>query len=289
LLLPGLLRRIKAVDEHICRQPSTFLKDLTMLNQTTRFVLAVTAVAAALTTPASANESSDPNAYLVRPGEWSQGVGSYLLTGRMNDTTPAHWPRDSWYQITHTKGALNIRAIQAPSKGLPDFLTDVANQVVAGQSDTPQTMNASQAVQAEGTDTQYLRAPGVKLREGRVPTVKFSSGVLSPKLDHPYKLALGDTPFTLTVQNGLRSKTGAPYGDGALYTIGYGGEIYTYFIGQFGWDSMVRAVADIDGDNKPDFVIYVGGNNGSDEFVLLSSQAKPGMNQPTAVLSSQGC
>ncbi len=267
-----------------------------MLNRTTRFALAFTAVAtlaAAFTTQVNAKEPVDPNAYLVRPGEWGQGVGSYLLAGNMVEAPPAYWPRDSWFQITHTPGALKINAVKVPAKSLPDFLADVATQVVAGrsdsQADSPPIVNASSTAQAEVIDTQYLRVPGLKLREGRVSTVKFSRGTLSPKLDHTYQLTLGDMPFTMTVQNGLRGKNGAPYGEGALYTIGYGGETYSYHLDGFGWDTHVQAVADVDGDGKPDFFISMGGSNSGHEVVLLSSQAKPGANKPTATLSAQGC
>lgn len=59
--------------------------------------------------------------------------------------------------------------------------------------------------------------------------------------------------------------------------------------GEFGWDSSIDAIADIDGDGLPDFVISVGGNNSGYEAVLLSSTAKPGRNAPTASLTSTGC
>ncbi len=263
-----------------------------MLNRTTRFVFAVAAMAAGFATPVSAKELADPNAYLIRPGEWAQGVGSYLLTDQMSSTQSSTWPRHGWYQIAHTPGALKISPVKAPTKGLPDFLADVAAQVVASQSarnDTSQAVDVSNTAPADAIDVQYLRVPGVKLRQGTVPTVKFSNGTLSPKLDHTYQLKLGDALFTLHVQNGLRGKNGAPYGEGALYTVGYGGEFYSYHLDGYGWDTHVQAVADVDGDGKPDFFISMGGNNSGYEAVLLSSKAKPGTNKPTATLSSQGC
>lgn len=247
-------------------------------------VVSALAIPLAVAAKDPAEASIDPHAYLVRPGEWRQGVGSYLLSGRMEGNPPAAWPRDGWYQIIHMPGALKVTAVAPPAKGLPSFLNDVAVQVVAGV-DAPSSPQA----QVEQIDTHYLRVPGVKLREGRLETVKFSNGVLRPKLGHEYQLMLGALPFTMTVNNGQRSRTGVAYGEGAQYVIRYGGQHYTYQLGQFGWDSVVGAVADLDGDGLPDFVIYVGGNNSSDEFVLLSSQAKPGRNRPTATLSSQGC
>jgi FG-GAP repeat len=112
---------------------------------------------------------------------------------------------------------------------------------------------------------------------------------LQPELDYRYQLTLGATPFAMKVQNGLRSKSGAAYGDGALYTIEYGGQRFEYLLGGFGWGSSVSAIADLDGDGKPDFIISVDGSNSGSEYVLLSSLAKPGRNVPTASLYSQGC
>ena len=45
----------------------------------------------------------------------------------------------------------------------------------------------------------------------------------------------------------------------------------------------------LDRDGKPDFIIYVNGNNSGTWYVLLSSQAKPGMNAPAAHLTATGC
>ena len=51
----------------------------------------------------------------------------------------------------------------------------------------------------------------------------------------------------------------------------------------------MSAIADIDGDGKPDFLISVGGNNSGHEYLLLSSLARPGRNPPSAALHSVGC
>ena len=140
------------------------------------------------------------------------------------------------------------------------------------------------------SDDIYLRVPGTALVYGASPAYVFRNGttVLRPLLDHRYELQLGSTTFAFTVQNGKRTANGTPYG-GALYVIEVEGASYEYLLGEFGWDSTIEAIADIDGDGKPDFIVRVAGSNGDHEVVLLSSQAKPGMNPATASLVSVGC
>lgn len=72
---------------------------------------------------------------------------------------------------------------------------------------------------------------------------------------------------------------------GVQYTIGYGGHTYTYLVGPTGASTNVRGVADLDGDGRPDFVIDV---EGETTYLLLSSQARPGPNLPTAELPAHG-
>lgn len=49
------------------------------------------------------------------------------------------------------------------------------------------------------------------------------------------------------------------------------------------------AIGDFEGDGRPDFLFQVGGSNSSYEALILSSQARPGRNPPTAYLASWGC
>ena len=71
------------------------------------------------------------------------------------------------------------------------------------------------------------------------------------------------------------------------YEIGYGGHSYTYVVGPAGASTSVRAVADIDGDGRPDFLVDV---NGLATYLLLSSKAQPGLNLPTAEMPAfDGC
>lgn len=259
-----------------------------MKHLNTKLRSSMAALAAALTLCASAAVAQNEGSHLMRPGEWGQGAGSYLLQDKLRDARVQDWPLDGWYRVTHREGALQVVAVRTTRQVLPDFLQEIAAQAVPGAAQPSTRFEAM----AEAIDTQYMRVPGVKMVEGRRSTVKFSKGVLRPKLGHDYSLKQGDLEFSLRVQNGLRNNQGKPYGEGALYTISYGGQAYNYLLGQQGWDSTVQAIADLDGDGKPDFLIHVNASNGSEEFLLLSGQAKPGQNPPTAKLSSlfeDGC
>lgn len=71
------------------------------------------------------------------------------------------------------------------------------------------------------------------------------------------------------------------------YEIGYGGHSYSYVVGPAGASTSVRAVADLDGDGRPDFLVDV---NGLATYLLLSSKAQPGLNLPTAEMPAlDGC
>lgn len=137
----------------------------------------------------------------------------------------------------------------------------------------------------------YLRFPGLQLRTGQVPLYRFKNGTasLAPMLDHRYELSLGEQPFAFTVRNGFKGRGGASFGYGAQYCVGVGGQQYHCSLPEFGRESRINAIGDFDGDGKPDFLITVGGNNSSHEYLLLSSLARPGKNAPSASLHATGC
>ena len=85
------------------------------------------------------------------------------------------------------------------------------------------------------------------------------------------------------MNNGLKGRAGAHY------VIEQGGERYEYLLDGFGWDSEIQVAGDIDRDGRPDFIVYVNGNNAGTWYLLLSSEAKPGMNKPAASLTAHGC
>ena len=85
------------------------------------------------------------------------------------------------------------------------------------------------------------------------------------------------------MNNGWRGR------DGAHYVVDIAGDRFEYLLPGFGWDSEVQFAGDLDRDNRPDFIVYVAGNNSGAWYVLLSSRARSGMNKPDASLTAIGC
>ncbi len=230
---------------------------------------------------------------MLRSGNWDGGIGTFEVPAAFAKLPPARWPADGWHRVTVLADRLEVAPVAVPGRRKPAFLQAITTQVAAGVSGSGDGAGDAAAgnTAAEERDVLFLRFPGLKLRTGSVPVHLFRNGTsrLSPKLDFRYELTLSGQPFALTVQNGLVGRNGARYGSGARYTIEYDGNRYEYTLGEFGWDSRIGAIADLDGDGKPDFLIGVSGNNTSFEYLLLSSLAKPGTNPPSASLQATGC
>ena len=97
------------------------------------------------------------------------------------------------------------------------------------------------------------------------------------RLDRDHELTLGPVRFSLRVEE---------VDAGVQYAIGYGGQTYTYLLGPQGAQTSVLAIADVDGDRRPDFLVEV---EDQATFLLLSTHAQPGANLPTAELPAHGC
>jgi hypothetical protein len=220
---------------------------------------------------------------LLRSGEWRQGVGSYGVPTVLDGIKPAQWPKDSWVAIKIENNNLRLER-QKDSTG---WLGKITEQIPKeGEESTGEEPHE------ETNDANlYLRVPSVVFTEGVKPLYVFKNGTptLQPELDHQYQLKLGEVPFKFRVQNGLKGKNGAPYGEGATYFIEYDGKKFEYALGYFGWASRVVAITDLDGDGFPDFILEIDGSNSGGTFILLSSTAKPGKNAPTASLGNWGC
>ena len=239
---------------------------------------------------AKAADLSEPGV-MLRAGNWNGDIGTYTVPMSLANLKPAQWPNEGWRQVTISPDRIVVSEISAPARQRPKFLALIAAQVTAFDSDS--TSGASTNMTADGRteNVLYLRFPGTRLRTGEIQPYRFKNGTsqLAPKLDYRYELNLGQQAFAFTVRNGLTAQSGAKHGDGAQYTIEYDGKAFEYSLPEYGWDSRVTAIADIDGDGKPDFLIAVGGNNSTHEYLLLSSLARPGRNPPSAALHASGC
>lgn len=222
---------------------------------------------------------------MLREGTWNGDVGSFVIPVSLEGKPARTWPVDGWMRLRQKGASIQLDAVVAPPSARPAFLERITRAAETSPESQPRP---EPTVDQE---TIYLRIPGAKFRQGIATSYVFKNGTpqLSPILDHRYELKLGDKPFAFRVQNGLRGKNGEPYGDGAHYFIEYEGQLYEYSLEGFGWDSRIQAIADLDGDGKPDFLINVGGSNSGHEYLLLSSLAKPGRNPPSASLHSMGC
>jgi hypothetical protein len=185
-------------------------------------------------------------------------VGLMLSPGRAVAATGV--PAFDWYRVTHKQDALQVTAVAAP-------------------------VAAPGEAEAEAIDTRYIRVPGARIAEGRLPTVALADDQLVPRQDHAYALALGARPFTLSIASGPAVELGLPAGEGTVYTVRIDEDSYSFRLrGAGDGESRIVAAADIDSDGKPDFIVQVGDR----ELLLLSSRAEPGLNPPAAVLALQG-
>lgn len=156
------------------------------------------------------------------------------------------WPVDGWYRLSPGRHAVDVRAM-VPSR--------------------------AEAGDPEGA--LYVRVPGTRLAEGPRPRVRFAAGEFRPQVGNEYRFVLGETPFSFSVQSDR---------DGTRYEIGYAGSVHTYMLGLPAAATKVKAVADLDGDSLPDFLVEVG----DETYLLLSTQAGPGGNLPSAQLWAMG-
>lgn len=152
------------------------------------------------------------------------------------------WEEEGWYQLTVAAGSVQVRAAR------------------------PHCGDAGVAA-----DAMYLHIPGAQLPEGLRVNHAFPGDGLRPVVGRQYSMALGRTDFSFAVDSSAA---------GTEYVIRYGGATYRYLLGLPAAATRVHAIADLDADHRPDFVVEVGG----ELFLLLSSQARPGTNLPSAQL-----
>lgn len=240
-----------------------------------------------LLTSLSYAADKEPGA-LLKIGEWRQDVGSYGVPKQFEHLVPAKWPRDQWYSLIIEENVLHIEA-QSPADKNPEWLNKIVRQIP--EENMPPASSSSEFTEQESDGILHLRVPGSPIKAGKHPLYVFKNGghILNPELDYQYRLKLNEVPFGMRIQNGLKGKNGAPYGEGATYFIEYDGKQFEYALGYYGWASRIVGITDMDGDGFPDFIIEIDGPNSTAVIILMSSTAKPGKNMPTASLHSWGC
>jgi hypothetical protein len=228
---------------------------------------------------------------LLRQGTWSQGVGSYGVPQAWEKVPARSWPMDGWatFVIDNAAGTLTVQPL-APAEAARQ-LQPIVDQVEAAAASAPNLPGDLVETPEEQRIPAYVRIPGLAWQARTVALYRFKNGTpqLTPALDHRFELALNGRPFAFTLQNGLRTADGRPYGEGAQFSLEVDGRRYDYDLGGYGWDVRIQAIGDFDGDGRPDFLFRLGGVNSSYEALVLSSQARPGRNPPTAYLASWGC
>ena len=184
------------------------------------------------------------------PGHYDGDVGSF-------DAPLAQMPDTGWFVLVKDTAGSYVRRIPDAASGRPLFLRELETA----------TIENGATLQSALGQLFYLNLPRIALREGPLTEVPLRRRALVPVNGRAYALTLGTTPFTLTVNNGLKGRAGAHY------VIELAGEKHEYLLDGFGWDSEIQYAGDLDRDGKPDFIVYVNGNNSGTWYVLLSSQA----------------
>jgi hypothetical protein len=129
---------------------------------------------------------------------------------------------------------------------------------------------------SEPDGAMYVRLPGAQLKEGARRQYRGLDRIAQPRTGKEYQLTFGKTPFSFVVASDAA---------GTQLTVGYGGQLHDYLLGLPAAATRIDGIADLDGDGMPDFIVEVG----DDSYLLLSTQAHPGANRPSAQLLGCGC
>jgi hypothetical protein len=135
-------------------------------------------------------------------------------------------------------------------------------------------MPAAPEPMAQGGDVQrgfQVRLASARMKEGLRAKYRDSHLIEHPIAGKQYELTLRNTRFSFTVESNAA---------GTDLRVAYGGEMHVYPLGLPAAQVLVHAIADLDGDANPDFIVEAG----DEIYLLLSSRATPGINMPSAQL-----
>lgn len=155
------------------------------------------------------------------------------------------WPAQGWYRLVASNEGIEVKAVRPTDRD------------------------------AVPPDAVFFRLPGTALKTGLRKSYRDMEVLRPPRLGRDHELSLGRR-FTLRVEE---------VDAGVQYVVGYGDKSYRYVLGPHGATTSIRAVADIDGDSRPDFLVDV---EGLATYLLLSTKAQPGLNLPTGEMPFDG-
>jgi Ca-activated chloride channel homolog len=120
----------------------------------------------------------------------------------------------------------------------------------------------------------WLRVPGAALAAGPVPRADLESDIV--ELERRYAASLGTVAFAFSA---------VPFDNGQLFVVEIGAARFEYALdGPQAMRQRVLFAGDLDGDHRPDFIIFTTHRDGGAYSLLLSSVAAPGRNTPAAEL-----
>ena len=118
------------------------------------------------------------------------------------------------------------------------------------------TLDNSATLQSALGQLYYVNLPQARrCARGRSPRLPLRRRALIPVNGRTYALTPRHDAVLAHGEQRLKGRAGAHY------VIEHAGGTFEYLLDGFGWDSEIQSAGDIDRDGRPDFIVYVNGNN----------------------------